>query len=63
MAGDFNSLPMSSVMSVFHNEDITTDNSALWKIPLCADQAINDFYLASNELFHQFRSEKKFEPL
>ena len=52
MAGDFNSLPMSSVMSVFHNEDITTDNSALWKIPLFADQAIKDFYLASNELFH-----------
>jgi hypothetical protein len=40
MAGDFNAQPMSSVMSVFHNEDITSDNPGLWKIPLFADQAV-----------------------
>ena len=44
MAGDFNAQPMSSVMSVLHNEDITSDDPGMWKIPLFADQEVQDFY-------------------
>jgi mRNA deadenylase 3'-5' endonuclease subunit Ccr4 len=40
LAGDFNSLPISSVMSVFHNEDITSDNPSMWRVPVLADQEV-----------------------
>ena len=44
MAGDFNAQPMSSVMSVLHNEDITSDDPGMWKSPLFADQEVQDYY-------------------
>lgn len=62
-AGDFNSLPMSSVMSVFHNEDITSNNPSMWQIPHFADQEVKDFYLASNKLLRQLESDMNLAPL
>ena len=36
ICGDFNSMPVSSVMSLFHNEDIDNpreDQHSVWKYP------------------------------
>jgi len=49
IGGDFNSTPVSSVMSVFHSEDIDPPTSVVdcpsrWRIPLVAQTGVKEYY-------------------
>ena len=64
LGGDFNSLPVSSVMSVFHDEPIL-DNENEWLIPSISNEkkAIQDFYKSSNDIIENWKSKGRLEPL
>ena len=63
LAGDFNSQPVSSAMSVFHDETITENDDNSWQIPMFTNIKQRDFYLNSNDIFEKWKSKGRFEPL
>ena len=50
MGGDYNSQPNSSVMSLFHGENIESEGAS-WTIPPEVEEWKRDYYKRVNEMF------------
>ena len=62
LGGDFNSLPVSSVLSAFMFEDLAAEDCS-WKFPSDLEDAKRDKYLEMNKRFKKKQLLSKLEPI
>ena len=67
MCGDFNALPISSVLSAFYNEDILAQGDdqspSVWRIPEDYDEERKQKYIKINQIFKKKIQQGKMEPV
>ena len=63
LCGDFNSLPVSSVLSAFHCENIEDPATSSWTIPTDIEEAKQERYKTINKMYKRKLLLKQMGPI